>query len=181
MRARLVGTDWLHHLPWVLLGIRTAPREDSATSAAQHALGTSLHLPGQFLHHDGFGTVVHRHLAGLPPIPPRHNRSAAPAMLEPLSTASFVYIRTDTLAKPPLSPLYSGPYRVEARHDNYFEVRVGTELERVNIHRLKPAHLPDDATPALPPRRGRPPKKPPPACSPPPKRPRGRPRKIKLK
>ena len=175
LRARLVGPDWLHHLPWVLLGLRTAPREESATSAAQHALGTPLHVPGQFLHDAGFGTVVHRHLSGAPPLPPRHNRSATPALQSALNSAAFVYIRSDTLSKPPLSPLYSGPFRVEARHENFFEVRVGSNLEKININRLKPACLPDDAVPALPPRRGRPPTKA--QVSPSPRPRRGRPRK----
>ena len=178
LRARLVGVDWLHHLPWVLLGLRTAPREESGTSAAQHALGTPLHLPGQFVHDDGFGSVVHRHLSGLPPLPPRHNRSVKPALLRPLDSAPFVYIRVDTLAKPPLSPLYTGPFRVVARHESHFEVMIGSTIEKININRLKPAFLPDDTVPALPPRRGRPPRKPPSNSGPTSKPRRGRPRKC---
>jgi transposase InsO family protein len=34
LRARLGGSRWPEHLPWVLLGLRTAPKEDSGISAA---------------------------------------------------------------------------------------------------------------------------------------------------
>jgi transposase InsO family protein len=33
LRARLAGSRWPEHLPWVLLGLRTAPKEDSGVSA----------------------------------------------------------------------------------------------------------------------------------------------------
>lgn len=45
--ARLGGRSWLDHLPWVLLGLRSAPKEEAAVSSAEAALGTSLQLPGQ--------------------------------------------------------------------------------------------------------------------------------------
>jgi hypothetical protein len=37
------------HLPWVLLGLRAAPKEDSAISAAELVFGTKLALPGELL------------------------------------------------------------------------------------------------------------------------------------
>ena len=49
LRARLASSDWFEHLPWVLLGLRTSPREDSATSASETVYGSVLTLPGQFL------------------------------------------------------------------------------------------------------------------------------------
>ncbi len=48
-QARLAGADWPEHLPWVLLGLRAAPREDSGISAAELVYGSPLSLPGQFL------------------------------------------------------------------------------------------------------------------------------------
>ncbi len=35
LRARLASTEWPEHLPWVLHGLRTAPKEDSAISSAE--------------------------------------------------------------------------------------------------------------------------------------------------
>jgi hypothetical protein len=49
LRARLAGSDWPAHLPWVLLGLRVAPREDSGFSAAKLVYGCALSLPSQFL------------------------------------------------------------------------------------------------------------------------------------
>ncbi len=39
LRARLAGLRWPEHLPWVLLGLRTAPKEDSGVSAAELVCG----------------------------------------------------------------------------------------------------------------------------------------------
>ena len=44
LRARLASTEWPEHLPWVLLGLRTAPKEDSAISSAELMFGTPLSL-----------------------------------------------------------------------------------------------------------------------------------------
>ncbi len=49
LRARLAGSDWPAHLPWVMLGLRAAPREDSGISAAELVYGCPLSLLGQFL------------------------------------------------------------------------------------------------------------------------------------
>ena len=73
-----------------------------------------------------------------------------------LHDASFVYIRDDRPTKPALAPLYTGPFRVVDRADSHFTVEVGDKLERVNVHRLKPAVVPDDTVPFVPRKRGRP-------------------------
>jgi hypothetical protein len=49
LRARTAGADWFSHLPWVLLGVRLAWREDSEFSPAEVVFGSQLVLPGQFL------------------------------------------------------------------------------------------------------------------------------------
>ena len=49
LRARGAGLEWHSHLPWVLLGLRAAPKEDSAVSSAELVLGTPLILPGQLV------------------------------------------------------------------------------------------------------------------------------------
>ena len=40
--------SWMNALPLVLLGIRTALKEDISSSAAEMLYGTTLHLPGEF-------------------------------------------------------------------------------------------------------------------------------------
>jgi hypothetical protein len=49
LRARLAGNRWPEHLPWVLFGLRAAPKEDSAVSSAELVFGAPLTLPGQLL------------------------------------------------------------------------------------------------------------------------------------
>ena len=49
LRARLLGPNWLDELPWVLLGIRTAPKENLDTSSAELIYGSPLTVPGDFL------------------------------------------------------------------------------------------------------------------------------------
>jgi transposase InsO family protein len=49
LQARAASADWEEHLPWVLLGLRTAAKDDSGVSAAKLALGSKLKLPGELL------------------------------------------------------------------------------------------------------------------------------------
>jgi hypothetical protein len=49
LRARGAGALWLEHLPWILLGIRTASSNQVKQSPAEAVFGSSLMLPGQFL------------------------------------------------------------------------------------------------------------------------------------
>ena len=49
LRSRLNGPNWVDELPWVLLGLRTAPKEDLHTSAAEIVYGTPLTVPGDFV------------------------------------------------------------------------------------------------------------------------------------
>ena len=47
LRARCSGAAWLEHFPWVLLGLRAAPKEEAGVSAAEATYGHSLVLPSQ--------------------------------------------------------------------------------------------------------------------------------------
>jgi hypothetical protein len=49
LRARAAGAAWHSHLPWVLLGLRAAPKEESGCSSAEMVLGMPLQLPGELL------------------------------------------------------------------------------------------------------------------------------------
>ena len=41
LKARLQGPDWSDHLPWVLLGLRTEPKEDLGASTVELVYGVS--------------------------------------------------------------------------------------------------------------------------------------------
>jgi transposase InsO family protein len=76
LRARLCGPNWVDHLPWVLLGLRAAPKEDSGVSSAEMLYGSPLSLPGQFLASEEppperFLTPLQEMAAGFVPPPTR--------------------------------------------------------------------------------------------------------------
>ncbi|XP_064094386.1 protein NYNRIN-like [Macrobrachium nipponense] len=48
LMARCTGEDWKSQLPWVLLGLRTAPRANSEASPAEKVYGEPLTVPGEF-------------------------------------------------------------------------------------------------------------------------------------
>jgi hypothetical protein len=105
-------------------------------------------------------------LAGRSPLPTAHHTTPSPTDLpEELLLSRFVLVRRDAV-QPPLSPLYEGPYLVLERSLHFFKLQVGSRIETVSTHRLKPCHTPEDAQAAEPPRRGRPPNAvPPPAVA----------------
>ena len=49
LKSRLKGPNWVDELPWILLGFRTAPKEDLHCSMAELVYGTPLTLPGEFI------------------------------------------------------------------------------------------------------------------------------------
>ena len=48
IRARLTGPDWTDQIPWVMLGLRTAPKEDLDASPAELVYRSTLTDPGNF-------------------------------------------------------------------------------------------------------------------------------------
>jgi hypothetical protein len=162
LRARAAGADWFVHLPWVMMGIRTAWREGSDFSPSEAVFGSQLVLPGQFLStpeppSPSFLQDFQGILAGRSPLPTAHHTTPSPeALPEELLLTRFVLVRRDAV-QPPLSPLYDGPFLVLERSLHFFKVQFGSRAEIISTHRLKPCHTPEDAQPAEPPRRGRPP------------------------
>jgi transposase InsO family protein len=49
LRARAAATTWSEELPFVLLGLRAQPREDSSLSPAEAVFGAPIVLPNKFL------------------------------------------------------------------------------------------------------------------------------------
>ncbi len=47
LRSRNCGANWADHLPWVLMGIRAAPKDDTGVSSAELVYGCALVLPGE--------------------------------------------------------------------------------------------------------------------------------------
>ena len=158
LKARLAGVAWPEHLPWVLLGLRSAPKEDSGISSAELVYLAPLTLPGQLAAdlEAPLEPLIQRLRRQLPP-PVRHGGNVPPSEPpEALISADTVYVRRGG-ALPPLTPPYAGPYRVIRRSAKFFQLQVGQRVETVSVDRLKP-HLGElPVIPAAPPARGRPP------------------------
>jgi hypothetical protein len=164
LRAKAAGVKWMDSLPWVLLGLRSAPKEDSGLSSAEMVYGAPLSLPGEFLGSPDMPveTLVDRVRAGLPDFEPPAMRLCRPEVGEglpaALASASHVYVLKGG-SLPSLAQRYSGPFVVLERNAKTFRLAVGSREEVVSVDRLKP-HLGTLSTSsAVPPRRGRPPPK----------------------
>ena len=139
MRAHLAARDWPAHLPWVLLGLRAAPKEDHNISAAELLYGAPLALPGELLEtSEPPAASFLENLRRCPTsIPTRPITGPQPSPDPPkgLSSASFVFVRRGAPG-PPLSPLYDGPYQVLASGPKFFTLQVGDRQDTVSVDRL---------------------------------------------
>ncbi|MFO0007498.1 MAG: hypothetical protein ACK559_40930, partial [bacterium] len=118
-------------------------------SPLEAVFGSQLVLPGQFLStpeppSPTFLQDFQGVLAGRSPLPTSHHTTPSPTALpEDLLLSRFVLVRRDTV-QPPLSPLYDGPFLVLERSLHFFKLQVGSRIETVSTHRLKPCHTPED-------------------------------------
>ena len=140
------GRDWNRHLSTVLLGLRSAPRDDTGVSCAEMLIGATLKLPGEF-YCDGEESTkgsefVHRlrkSFRGIRPVPHNRNQNAKIFVNRDLRNAERVYVRVDRV-KQPLEMPYQGPYTVIKRYPKFFRLKIGTKEETVSIDRLKAAY-----------------------------------------
>ena len=174
-RLKTTGDNWTDQLPWVLLGLRTAFKEDLQTSSAELVFGEPLTVPGDFVSPSTDASdPAHllRHLQEevqqLRPIPTSRHGQQPSHVLDDVKTADHVFVPRNG-HKGPLQ-LYSGPYRVLQSGDKMFRIDVGGCEDTVTVDRLKHAHgdNAEPTVPARPPRRGRPPNFVPPQPPPPP-------------
>ena len=97
LRARLAGSDWINHLPLVMLGLRSSPKKDSGFSPAEAFYNSNLSLPGKFLEHnkiplETFLQKVERAVQGFSG-PPRHHVTPQPQPLpRALMEAEYVFV-----------------------------------------------------------------------------------------
>ena len=172
LRASLTDGNWLDKLPWVMLGLRTAPKEDLQSSSAELVYGQPLRVPGEFMPNTTVPWSAAAQRASLldsarvfTPVPTAQHGVPASQVPPSLRTADYVFIRHDA-HRGPLRPPYDGPFRVLEHRPKHLVVDIGGRVGRVSVDRVKPAHL-DLTQPvdlAIPPRRGRPPAQPPPSA-----------------
>ena len=95
-------------LPLVLLGIRTAVKEDLATTTAELVYGTTLRLPGEFfsssINHSvpdptDYVSQLKAHMQIIRPKSPRSPQKNV-SVNKGLSTCTNVFVRCDAFRKP---------------------------------------------------------------------------------
>ena len=166
LRARLTGPHWAQELPWILLGIRTAPKEDLNASSAELVYGAPLTVPGDFISSatqpaaeptKNFLQTLREKVKGFLPVPTSQHGTATSSVPRELQLSQYVFIRRDG-HRSPLERPYEGPFKVISAGNKVFTVDRGGKLEIVSVDRLKPAHLDLDRpiTVHVPKPRGRP-------------------------
>merc|ERR1712035_299109 len=132
LKASLMATcssdQRARQLPWVLLGLRTAPKHDDPASPSQRVFGQALAVPGEFFPDKTSDLQLNdlrKKVIPFGPCTTTHKKIMNPNVPEHLKNASHAFIRIDR-AKRPLTRPYQGPYEI---------------LQWIALERLKPAYI----------------------------------------
>lgn len=140
--------DWVDCLPLILLGIRTAVKEDLQTTSAELVYGEQLSLPGQILDvsyeesQSEFINRLQKNIKSHVAVTPQRHGTYKIFVPQRLSDCTHVFVRRDTLTKCLQKP-YDGPYKVLKRNNKTFVVDIGGKPHTISIDRLKPAFVAD--------------------------------------
>ena len=141
---------WTEALPRVLLGIRTAYKEDMQSSAAELVYGEHLRVPGELLvpaatrfEASTFIKQLRRHMDQLRLTPATRNASPATFVHNDLRDSNHVFLRQDSIHRA-LEPSYTGPHKVIARTDKTLTNVVRGRQDNVSADRVKPAYVLDE-------------------------------------
>ncbi len=148
------STSWHKELPIVMLGLRTALKEDLGHSSAEMVYGENLRLPGFFYEKmsittpEPFIKSVIKKVGKLPMTQPKRHGDTPSFVDKKLRSCSHVMVRQDKV-RPALSSPYLGPFEVISKERDYFVINFGDRQDSVTIDRLKPAFLAKDLLPDL--------------------------------
>ncbi|XP_066950606.1 uncharacterized protein [Macrobrachium rosenbergii] len=150
LMACCTDENWKAQLPWVLLGLRIAPKANGEESPAEKVYGEALAVPGEFfpMELDDLDTPLPRLREIAKKFTPcwktfvdrTHNFSP-----EGLKTCAYVFMKNGA-HRAPLTRPYRGPYRVISRTSKAYLVNIHGQEDWISIDRLKPAFLMDSGT-----------------------------------
>ncbi|XP_066943141.1 uncharacterized protein [Macrobrachium rosenbergii] len=145
LMARCSNDSWKAQLPWVLLGLRTAPRAGSDVSPAEKVYGETLAVLGEF-----FPTATDDADTSLPRLREvaqkfalcRKTFTDRTHVYSPggLDACTHIFIRIVS-HRPPLTRPYRAPYRVISRSSKDHLINIHGREDWVSADRLKPAFL----------------------------------------
>lgn len=145
--------SWAEKLPIVMLGLRTAHKDDIDASPAEMLYGQTLRLPGELFdsikatpkpnNENDFVSRFREQMRTLKPTTTAHHTNDKPFVNKALFTSSHVFVRNDKV-KPPLTKPFDGPFKVIERGEKHFKLEVKGKLTNISIDRMKPAFVPAD-------------------------------------
>ena len=140
------SSNWVESLPIVLLGIRTAIKEDLSATAAEMIYSTGIRLPAEFFvpakqpANAEFANRLRERMSEIRPLPTSQHGEKKTFMFRDVATSPYVFVRHDAIGGP-LQPPYDGPYQVIQRGEKTFIIRVKDKSVKVSVDRLKPAFI----------------------------------------
>ncbi|GBL87567.1 hypothetical protein AVEN_165174-1 [Araneus ventricosus] len=145
LMCRLGSTErWVQQVPTILLGIRTAFKEDINASSAELVYGSNLRLPSQFLQDNSVKTepseflgLLRQHFRDLRPVAASSHSSAQIFVYKELVKCSHVFVRRDAVRRPLQQPS-DGPFLVLQRKAKDYKIQVKDKPIWISINRLKP-------------------------------------------
>ena len=147
LKTSLGTPGWFQTLSWVLLGIRTASKEDLGCTMAEMVYGMSLFIPRDFIpspiqdpDHRAAVREIREHAAQLVPIPTTKHGNPKSSFSLNLKKTKFVFIRKDKHSSP-LSRPYEGPFEVLEPGEKFVKVARHGKIETISVDRLKTTHL----------------------------------------
>ena len=146
--ARGNTDNWSEELPLVLLGVRTAFKEDMSCTPAELVYGQTLKIPGDFfvasnknIQLDPSSYVEHlrNYMQDLIPKETRYNKQNNIYIPKDLETCEYVFVRVDKI-RPSLTAPYDGPFKVLKRLRKHYVIDIKNKNCSISIDRLKPAY-----------------------------------------
>ena len=142
----------------ILLGLRTAYKEDPKASAAEFLYGAPLMIPGEFFlaedtpdDHTFFYNEFREHMRNVRPVHASHHCEPKVFVFKDLVSCSHVFLRVEGMKGSLVDP-YTGPHAIIKRlNDRNFVIDIDGRHVNVGIKRLRPAYLPNPELAGEPP------------------------------
>ncbi|KAG8175363.1 hypothetical protein JTE90_018043 [Oedothorax gibbosus] len=159
MKATLKAYDtseWAAALPTLLLGFRTAFKEDLRATSSELVYGQTIRLPGVFFDPTPTEATpqqlveeLRAHFGSIRPVPTSSHGRRATFVHPQMRTCTHAFVRHDAVRKPLQAP-YDGPYPVLEKKEKTFDLEIKGERRTISIDRLKPAFVVADSPPINP-------------------------------
>ena len=147
--ARSGATNWVEHIPAVLLGLRSALHETGVT-CCQLMYGENVRLPGDIFNPShpignpiSFIQDLRTKIQQILPKTTSYHGTRKHFLPKQLQSSTHVFVRQDGIRKP-LTPPYQGPFPVLEHGNKMFKIQFPTRQSYISIDRLKPAFVIED-------------------------------------